>query len=73
MDPQILNNKERSMRRVTFLGLVSVLALVVAACAPATATEFPTLSVPVTGDTETPAAVMTDIRAETATVESAAE
>lgn len=61
------------MRRVTFLGRVSVLALLLAACAPATATEFPTLSVPVTGDTETPAAVMTDIPAETATVESPAE
>lgn len=58
------------MRRDTFLGLVSVLALVLTACAPATATEFPTLSVPVTGDTETPATVMTDIPAETATVES---
>ena len=54
------------MRRVTFLGLVSVLALLLAACAPATATEFPTLSVPVTGDTETPATVESPAESPTA-------
>lgn len=61
------------MRRITLLGVVSVLALVLAACSPAAATEIPTLSVPVTGDTETPAAVMTDIPAETSTAESPVE
>ena len=54
------------MRRSTFLGVVLVLALALAACAPA-ATEVPTLSVPVTGPSDTPAAVMTDTPAETAT------
>lgn len=41
------------MRRVTVLGGILILALALAACAPA-ATGAPTLSVPVTGDTETP-------------------
>ena len=47
------------MRRTLFLGVLLMLALVMAACAPATATEVPTLSVPVTGDTQTPAVIMT--------------
>jgi predicted lipoprotein with Yx(FWY)xxD motif len=56
------------MKRETFLAAVVVLALVLTACAPAaTPTEIPTLSVPVTGDTETPVVVMTDTPAETAT------
>ena len=56
------------MKRATFLGVVLVLAMVLAACAPAaTATENPTVSVPVTGDTDTPQAVMTDTPVETAT------
>jgi predicted lipoprotein with Yx(FWY)xxD motif len=54
------------MKRNILFGVVLVLALALAACAPA-ATEIPTLSVPVTGDTDTPAAVMTDTPAETAT------
>jgi predicted lipoprotein with Yx(FWY)xxD motif len=54
------------MRRNTLLGVVLVLALALAACAPS-ATEIPTLSVPVTGPSDTPAAVMTDTPAETAT------
>ena len=53
------------MRRVTFLGVVLILAL--SACAPvATATNPPTLSVPVTGATATPQ-TMTEAPAETAT------
>lgn len=42
------------MKRMTLAGALIVLALALAACAPAPATEAPTLSVPVTGDTETP-------------------
>jgi predicted lipoprotein with Yx(FWY)xxD motif len=59
------------MRRVPFLGVVLVLALVMAACAPAAATptQAPTVSVPVTGDTATPEVLMTDTPAETATSE----
>ena len=54
------------MRRNTVLGVVLVLAMALAACAPAP-TEIPTLPVPVTGPSDTPAAVMTDTPAETAT------
>jgi predicted lipoprotein with Yx(FWY)xxD motif len=57
------------MRRVTFLGVLFGLALIVAACAPATPTQAPTVSVPVTGDTAIPEVVMTDTPAETATSE----
>jgi predicted lipoprotein with Yx(FWY)xxD motif len=60
--------RREKMKRVRFLGAVLMLALVLAACAPA-ATEIPTLAVPVTGDTDTPEAVMTDTPAETATTE----
>src|SRR5215212_4548824 len=49
--------KEKDMRRIPFLGVV--LALVLAACAPAAATQAPTLPVPVTGDTARPAVVNT--------------
>lgn len=56
------------MKRMTFLSALLLLVVVLAACAPApTATEAPTVSVPVTGDTETPEAIMTDTPAETAT------
>ena len=47
------------MRRIPFLGVVLTLALVLAACAPAAATQAPTLPVPVTGDTARPAVVNT--------------
>lgn len=57
------------MRRVTILGVVLILALALAACAPATPTEVPTLSVPVTGDTETPELPTVDTPAETATAQ----
>ena len=42
------------MKRVTILGGLLILVLALAACTPSAATEAPTLSVPVTGDTETP-------------------
>lgn len=67
------------MNRATLLGVVMILALVLAACAPGTPTEAPTLSVPVTGDTETPVVAMTDTEmatempVETSTSEMAAE
>jgi predicted lipoprotein with Yx(FWY)xxD motif len=60
------------MKRVNVLGAILIFALALAACAPA-ATEAPTLSVPVTGDTDTPEAVMTETPAETATTEAPAE
>ena len=61
-------------RRATFPGVVMILALVMAACAPAaTATEMPTVSVPVTGDTATPGVVMTATSAETPTSAAPAE
>lgn len=56
------------MKKVTFLGVTAVLALIVVACAPATPTLAPTSIVPVTGDTATPAVVMTETSAETATM-----
>ncbi len=57
------------MRRVPFLGVVLVLALVMAACAPAAATptQAPTVVVPVTGDTATPEVTMTEAPTEAAT------
>src|SRR5215211_4907000 len=51
------------MRRVTFVILLIVLLL--AACAPA-ATGVPTLSIPETGNTSTPAVVTTDTASTTA-------
>ena len=58
------------MKRFTFLSLVMALALMLAACAPA---ATPTAVVPVTGETDTPEAVMTEAPAETATTEATAE
>ena len=58
------------MKKARFLGTVLILALALAACAPAaTPTEAPTLSVPVTGPSDTPEALMTETPAETATTE----
>ena len=61
------------MRRVTVLSFIAALALVLAACAPAaaTATQAPTVSVPVTGDTETPAATLAPTTAPTSAATSA--
>lgn len=55
------------MRKVTFLGVLLTLSMVMAACAPATATEVPTLSVPITGETTTPAVVATATTGEAST------
>lgn len=55
------------MSKATIFGVVFILAL--AACAPATPTEAPTLSVPVTGDTETPELPAMDVATATATPE----
>ena len=61
------------MKKVRFLGVILVLAMALAACAPAaTPTEVPTLSVPVTGETDTPEAAMTEAPMETATTEASA-
>src|SRR4030095_6102672 len=62
------------MKRASFLGILIILAMVLAACAPAAnPTEAPTVSVPVTGETDTPEAVITEAPVETATTEAAAE
>jgi len=54
------------MRRASFLGVLLILAMALAACAPvATPTKVPTVSVPVTGETETPKVVMTETSAAT--------
>ncbi|HJS18350.1 MAG TPA: hypothetical protein VJ785_06365 [Anaerolineales bacterium] len=55
------------MRKVTILGGLLILVLALAACAPSAATEAPTLSVPVTGDTETPEVPTVEATAEVAT------
>jgi predicted lipoprotein with Yx(FWY)xxD motif len=48
------------MRRITFLGITLTLALVGTACTPAaTATQIPTIAVPITGVTARPAVVIT--------------
>jgi predicted lipoprotein with Yx(FWY)xxD motif len=61
------------MKKVRFLGVILVLAMALAACVPAaTPTEAPTVSVPVTGETETPAVAATEAPAETATTEASA-
>lgn len=57
------------MRRVTVLVVFLILALALGACAPAAATEAPTLSVPVTGNTETPESPTINTPAETSTAE----
>jgi predicted lipoprotein with Yx(FWY)xxD motif len=51
--------KEQDMRRIPFLGVVLTLALILAACAPGTATQAPQVPVPVTGNTARPAVVAT--------------
>lgn len=55
------------MRKAPFLGIVLVLALILAACAPATPTQAPTVVVPVTGDTATPEVTVTEAPTEAAT------
>lgn len=47
------------MRRIPFLGVVLTLALILAACAPAAATQAPTFPPPVIRDTARPAVVAT--------------
>lgn len=59
------------MRRITIPGVVLIVALALAACAPAAPTEVPTVSVPVTGETETPEIPSMDVPTGTATSESA--
>src|SRR5829696_8966568 len=54
------------MRRVTFVSLLLVLVLAACTSAP---TEIPTLSIPETGNTSTPAVVMTDADSTTSTAE----
>jgi predicted lipoprotein with Yx(FWY)xxD motif len=60
------------MRKFTILGVALLLALAVGACAPAPATEQ-TVSVPVTGETGTPAIPAVDATVETSTKTATAE